>query len=372
MHGTPRQSGFARAVRGFLAAVVMVVLLVPAVAQAQDAPALASLSTVLAVHGAGQPDTLIVFAEAPQGTPLPAKISVAVPKGLKPDWVGEIVGTDPSKDPTAQYTVAAGKDFDIATLTLSRGLKGQLEFTVPGQASGSTYTLNQPIIGPVGSASVAFQIPAGSTLSGQSQGLVKEGTSGDSDRYSKTVTKPKVGSKITASTAVKLGAAAQTPQAGQQPSAGQPQQNGAPQAQAGAQPTAPASSGSSGFPWMTVVVLGSIAFFAYNYYRWRQVKAAQAAVDTVAPAEGRAAARAPRSNAHVEEADGEFEDNAKDGEPVRAAGIQEAEPDVAIDKELKALDDKRSRGELTREEYLARKRQLLGGNENGTSAIQGI
>ena len=70
----PRLAG--TVVRFIVATLALVAVLVPGAAQAQDAPALASLSTVLAVHGAGQSDTLIVFAEAPQGTPLPAKISV--------------------------------------------------------------------------------------------------------------------------------------------------------------------------------------------------------------------------------------------------------------------------------------------------------
>ena len=149
-------------------------------------------------------DTLIVDGVLPAGTALPARLELPVPLASTPAWVGEIVGSDPSRDPTAVYTTRSAQGYDIITLTLTQSREGQVEISVPVLAQGSSIprSVSFRILGAVQSASVGFAVPAGSVVTSLSAGLVKVATAAGSDRYALTKTSPRVGSDLRASLVV--------------------------------------------------------------------------------------------------------------------------------------------------------------------------
>ena len=118
-------------IRALLAAVVVVVaaaLAAPAAAvDAPKVPALKLLSWAAGSQSDGQ-GTLIVSGELPDSTSLPAKLVMPVPPGLTPAWVGEIVGSNPSQDPPATYTVSRGQGFDVLPVPLTSSRTGPVDF----------------------------------------------------------------------------------------------------------------------------------------------------------------------------------------------------------------------------------------------------
>jgi len=283
-----------------------------------------SVSSVLWVKTNGSTDTLVVNGELPAQTPLPARLELPIPSGSTPDWVGEIAGGDPANDPTAEYTTRSAQGYDVVTLTLKQSRQGQVEVSVsvPNRTPKAVRSVSLPVLSAVGSASVAFQVPAGSEVSSLSAGLVKAGSSRGSDRYSLTQPSPRVGTVLRGSAVV----AAQTG-------------SGSPQTTPGGAAGAPTQSSASPTSATDVVLwgmlLGAVVFFLHNAYRFAQARSVRRASESAAaaghPAERK---RAPRAKT------------------------------VSVEGELKRLQDLRSRGAMSRQEFLKTKRELLGDEES--------
>jgi hypothetical protein len=154
---------------------------------------------------------------------------------------------------------------------------------------------------------------------------------------------------LAASLSARPAAAASTPPGGQQlPSSGQLPQGQAPQS--GASLSTPAGSG---FPWMTLAIVLSAAFFAYNLYRYQRLKALERERSDGAVPPDYAELAASTQGARRQAASSR-----------RRQVSAHADADHVAD-ELKALGDQRARGELSRDEYVARKKQLQAGKRSG-------
>ncbi|MBI5232622.1 MAG: hypothetical protein HY876_10720 [Coriobacteriales bacterium] len=141
---------------------------------------------------------VLVGGDFPDGTKLPATGVLSVPSGIKPTWVGEILGGDPSKDPTAKYSVTPKQGFDAVTLTLTKVTKGQVEYADPaavaksGQESKATLRWTSPEAIP--SAKLYIQLPQGATVT--SPGDTKQESLGGQTFYSKAFTAVKAGQAL--------------------------------------------------------------------------------------------------------------------------------------------------------------------------------
>jgi hypothetical protein len=195
-----------RTLRHALAATfALAALVLPAAAAAATAaPALDSLRWVVGASSQTGEDVVIISGTLPGSVRLPARIVIPVPKGLTPGWVGEIVGSDPSKDPTAVYSTVPGPKYDTMTITLKQARVGQAEFTIPQAATGSvtSYSAEVPVLGPVGSATIEFRLPSGSVVITSSPGLTLGQSSGGVDFYSLTKKSPRRGSTVKAALTV--------------------------------------------------------------------------------------------------------------------------------------------------------------------------
>jgi len=72
---------------------------------------------------------IIIGAYLPEGATLPAQVPVAVPEGVRVDWVGEIAGTgNPDEDPTTKYELLETKDgWDIYLIEATKHRVVQIE-----------------------------------------------------------------------------------------------------------------------------------------------------------------------------------------------------------------------------------------------------
>lgn len=139
-HTDPGDLLMNKLVRGaILAAIATVVALMTAV------PALAApvpLKGVdVTVHYEQNTPVVLVTGYLPDSAKLPAAVELAVPAGGQFSWAGEILGGDPSADPSVQYTVRQDKGMDVYSFTLTKARTGQVEVSLPSAISfdGTTY-----------------------------------------------------------------------------------------------------------------------------------------------------------------------------------------------------------------------------------------
>jgi hypothetical protein len=240
-----------------VAAVAVLTLSLPATALALKVPPLDSISTALAPPSASTPEFKTVRGTLPVGTSLPATVAIPVPSGVKLSWVGEILGGDPSKDPTATYTVQRADGYDIVFVTVTKSLSAQAEMGLAPASSSqglpATYSLSLPIPGRVKTVQLAFQLPTGSTVTSTSAGLASAPAPSGSVGYALSKLNPKVGSTVKAALTLVVAA---SPAAGSATSAGQ---------SAGA-PPATSSPSTTNALWGVLVAIAS-GFLLWNLYK---------------------------------------------------------------------------------------------------------
>lgn len=88
-----------------------------------------------------QQPLLLVGGELPETTPLPYQAELAVPAGMQLQWIGEILGGDPSQDPDVQYTKTSANGMDLYRFTLTRSRSAQVELLAPAATTfdGTNY-----------------------------------------------------------------------------------------------------------------------------------------------------------------------------------------------------------------------------------------
>ena len=190
-----------RHVRMILTTAMFIVasLALPSVGTAAAAvPSLQTLRSIITPASQGGSASLIISGQLPDAASLPATVVVPIPKGLTPQWVGEILGGDPAKDPKATYSVTGGSSYDTVAIRVTASRTGQAEFTVPltTSASGTTYAQQLPILGTVREATLEFRAPTGSKVSSASAGVALVTSTSGFDVYTLTRTSPRRGSTV--------------------------------------------------------------------------------------------------------------------------------------------------------------------------------
>lgn len=149
-----------------MAALFALTLGVPA---ALAAPALPWESISLNLSTDADTPLLMVSGKLPDSTPLPATIVLAVPAGAEVQWAGEVLGGDPSADPTAQPTKTTKDGQDLYTFTLTKARIAQIEAVVPPAivTTNGLYSVNfsQVAFADAPEYVVAIQVPQAAQLS---------------------------------------------------------------------------------------------------------------------------------------------------------------------------------------------------------------
>jgi hypothetical protein len=77
------------------------------------------------------PTVLLVAGTLPGDAKLPADAQLVVPSGAQPQWLGEIMGGDPSQDPSLETSVTKQGSSDVYTFRLFKSRTAQLEALLP-------------------------------------------------------------------------------------------------------------------------------------------------------------------------------------------------------------------------------------------------
>jgi|GEM_PF-1189581 hypothetical protein len=94
------------------------------------------------LHSEQSGGVMLVSGELPEAVKLPAEVELSVPAGSSLQWVGEILGGDPSADPELKYTKSTVDGSDLYRFTLTKSRTAQLEIVTSEAAAfdGTNYT----------------------------------------------------------------------------------------------------------------------------------------------------------------------------------------------------------------------------------------
>ncbi len=94
------------------------------------------------LHSEQSGGVMLVSGELPESVKLPAEAELSVPAGSSLQWVGEILGGDPSADPELTYTKSTVNGSDVYRFTLTKSRIAQLEIVTSEAAGfdGTNYT----------------------------------------------------------------------------------------------------------------------------------------------------------------------------------------------------------------------------------------
>ncbi|MHB1341026.1 MAG: cupredoxin domain-containing protein [Coriobacteriia bacterium] len=97
------------------------------------------------LHSEQSGGVMLVSGELPESVKLPAEAELSVPAGSSLQWVGQILGGDPSADPELTYTKSAVDGSDVYRFTLTKSRNAQLEI-VTSDAAGFDGTNYMPAL----------------------------------------------------------------------------------------------------------------------------------------------------------------------------------------------------------------------------------
>lgn len=125
-----------------------------------------SLDITFSPSGSGS--VLLVAGKLPDSASLPAQVELAVPKGAKILWNGELLGGSPDQDPQAEYSLSTRGGMDVLAFTLNKARMAQSEAEVPAAITqdGSTTNVTLKWVAPndVPAVTMNVGLPAGAKV----------------------------------------------------------------------------------------------------------------------------------------------------------------------------------------------------------------
>jgi len=218
-------------------------------------------SVDVALHSEEAGGIMLVSGELPEAVKLPAEAELSVPAGAELQWVGQILGGEPSADPALTYTKTTVGDSDLYKFTMTESRIAQIEiktndalvFDGTNYAAALKWTATQD----VPEVRISVRIPEGSKVVQAATGAdIQPGSDGYSF-YSKTVEGVSAGDKLDLAFSYQASAAAP----------------------AAAAPTASPRTNSSSSALILVVILivaiGGLGFVAVSVNNKLSAKAAR-------------------------------------------------------------------------------------------------
>lgn len=147
-----------------------------------------------------QQSMLIISGQLPETVKLPHVAELAVPAGTQLQWVGEILGGDPSADPELKYEKSTANGMDVYRFTMTRARIAQVEGVLPSVTAfdGTNYatSLKWTAWESVPEVRISQRLPQGAqVVQAAADAELQTGDSGTS-YYAKKVTSPKAGDAI--------------------------------------------------------------------------------------------------------------------------------------------------------------------------------
>jgi len=168
------------------------------------------------LHAEQSGGVMLVSGEMTETVPLPAEAEFSVPAGSSIQWIGEILGGDPSADPELTYIKTTVDGADIYRFTLTKSRNAQIEVLTSGFLfDGSLYnaSLAWTPAQDVPEVRLIVRVPQGAQVATSSPGgSLQPGDSGYS-YFAKTFPNAKAGDQLDLTVGYTLPAAGSEPAA---------------------------------------------------------------------------------------------------------------------------------------------------------------
>jgi len=163
------------------------------------------------LHSEESGGVMLVSGNLPESAALPAEAELSVPAGSELQWVGEILGGDPSADPKLTYAKSTVGVSDVYRFTLTKSRTAQIEIVTSGAVAfdGTNYTsdLKWSATQAVPEVRLSVRVPQGAQIvQAAPEALLQPGEPGYS-YYTKTVKDVKPGDQVDMAFAYQVAAA---------------------------------------------------------------------------------------------------------------------------------------------------------------------
>lgn len=173
--------------RTLLVTVLLAVLAWPVAAVA--APAQWE-SVDVTLHSDESRGVMLVSGQLPESATLPAQASLSVPAGSSLQWIGEILGGDPSADPELTYTKSTSGESDVYAFTLTKSRIAQVEIVTNDIATfdGTNWAtaLRWSSTQAVPEVRLSVLLPPGAQVAQAAEGAMVQPSNNGSSYYTKS------------------------------------------------------------------------------------------------------------------------------------------------------------------------------------------
>lgn len=152
------------------------------------------------LHAEQSGGMLLVSGELPDKASLPAEAELSIPAGSEVNWIGQILGGDPSADPELQYKMSTEDGVDVYRFTLTESRIAQLEVPITTEIGfdGTNYNaaLAWTSSQDVPEVNMSVKIPAGSQIVRQAADASVAPAEDGYSYYAKTVSNVEAGQQL--------------------------------------------------------------------------------------------------------------------------------------------------------------------------------
>lgn len=264
----------------FIVAALITLVTAASVAPAFAAPA-GWQSVDVTFQTEQQQSIALISGELPETAKLPYETELAVPAGMKVQWIGEILGGPAAEDPELKYVKSTVQGMDIYRFTLTKSRIAMIEGTAANASGfdGTTYTSAQTWTAwqAVPQVRISQRVPNTAQIAQISPGATLQTGDESYNYYTKTVKNPKAGDVIDLSFSYTLSAAGAAPKA--------------------AAPASADGSSTGVVALIAAVLIGGLGFLAFKVQS--KMNAKNEAVETTKPERGASKAQRQSSQAQA-------------------------------------------------------------------------
>lgn len=184
-----------------LAALTLLVALMAGVATAHAATSPTAWQAVdMTLILDEDPPVLLVAGTLPGDVTLPAAARLPIPVGAQPQWLGEIMGGDPSQDPSLEPSVTKQGTTNVYSFTLTKSRTGQLEALLPNAvtADGSNFrtSITWPAPQDAGEVRLSVRLPKSARIVVPAEGATLVTSDPTANYYTRTFKDVKAGTPV--------------------------------------------------------------------------------------------------------------------------------------------------------------------------------
>ena len=146
------------------------------------------------------PPVLIVAGTLSASAKLPADAELVLPAGAQPQWLGEILGGDPTRDPSLATSMTTDGSWDSYPFTLTRSRTAQIEANAPNAVTAEGSNFKTSVVWPTpndtSEVRLSVKLPKNAEIVKPAEGATLVTDDPTANYYTRTDTDVKAGTQL--------------------------------------------------------------------------------------------------------------------------------------------------------------------------------